>query len=145
MKPSRILILIGLECIGIGIALASTQPLPISDVVKMSQSGVPPAKLIERVRSTRTSYALRGSDYGKLKAVGVSDAVLDFLQQSLVNDVDLLTRYWTGGSSLGGCKSCYPQPVDMDRMASGYGGADSNAAGRDRSRPAARRTRVGAF
>jgi len=95
----------------------------------MSQSGVPPAKLIERVRNTRTSYALHGSDYGKLKALGVSDAVLDFMQQSPVNDVDLLTHYWTGGSSLGGCKSCYPQPVDMDRIASGYGSADSNVAG----------------
>jgi len=34
----------------------------------------------------------------------------------------LLTRYWTLGESLGGCVSCYPQPVDLASLASGGSG-----------------------
>jgi hypothetical protein len=47
--------------------------------------------------------------------------VLDYLQQSFVDDMDLLTRYWATGANLGGCSFCYPQPVDLDTMQSGYG------------------------
>jgi len=104
-------------------ALASEQPLPISEVVSMSTSSLPPQKQIERIHDTRTSYALRGSDFAKLKAAGVSDAVLDYLQQSFVDDVDLLTLYWVTGEGLGGASAFYPQPADVERMVSGYGTA----------------------
>jgi hypothetical protein len=87
-------------------AFALTQPLAIAEAVKMSQSGTPPEEVIQRIRDSKTTYALRGSDFGKLKAVGVSDRVLDYLQQSFVNDVDLLTRYWMQSGLLGGCSSC---------------------------------------
>jgi len=53
-------------------ACALTQPLAIAEAVKMSQSGTPPEEVIQRIRSSRTTYALRGSDFGKLKGVGVS-------------------------------------------------------------------------
>jgi hypothetical protein len=46
---------------------------------------------------------------------------LNFLQQSLVNDLDFLTRYWVLGGGLGACKFCYPQPVDIDKLESGFG------------------------
>jgi hypothetical protein len=102
-------------------AFALTPPLAIADAVKMSQSGMRPEEVIQRIRDSKTTYALHGSDFGKLKAIGVSDQVLDYLQQSFVNDVDLLTRYWVQGGFLGGCSSCYPQPVDVDKLESGYG------------------------
>jgi len=46
--------------------------------------------------------------------------VLDYLQQSFVDHIDLLTRYWVLGGNLGGCDFCYPQPVDLETMQSGY-------------------------
>jgi hypothetical protein len=101
-------------------AFALTQPLAIAEAVKMSQSGTAPREVILRLRNSKTTYALRGSDFGKLKAVGVSNQVLDYLQQDFVNDVNLLTLYWMQGASLGGCASCYPQPVDVDKLESGY-------------------------
>jgi hypothetical protein len=104
-------------------ALALTQPLAIVDAVAMSRSGTPPEDVIRRIRDSKTTYALRGSDFGKLKAAGVPDQVLDYLQQSFVNDVDLLTRYWAQGADLGGCSSCYPQPVEVDKLESGYSAA----------------------
>ncbi|MBC8007965.1 MAG: hypothetical protein H7X76_07960 [Prolixibacteraceae bacterium] len=95
--------------------------VPISDVVTQSQGGQP-AQVIQRIGSSKTTYALRGSDFGKLADAGVPPEVLDYLQQKFVNDVDLLTRYWVLGESLGGCASCYPQPVDLASLASGGDG-----------------------
>lgn len=100
---------------------SSAKPMPISEVVKLSKSGAEPPLVIQRIRDSRTVYALRGSDFSKLKANGVPDPVLDYLQQSFVDDIDLYTRYWVTGAGVGGCSSCYPQPVDVDTLESGYG------------------------
>jgi hypothetical protein len=94
---------------------------PISEVVILSKGGQP-EQVINRIGSSKTTYALRGSDFGKLADAGVPPKVLDYLQQTLVNDVDLLTRYWVLGESLGGCVSCYPQPVELASLASGGNG-----------------------
>ena len=130
MRANAILAIICFVALSGGAAPAS--PLPVSDVVKMSGSGARPQDVIQRIRASQTSYALRGSDFGKLKAAGVSDEVLDYLQQSFVSDVDLLTRYSVVGPHLGGCSSCYPQPVDLDRMVSGFGVVSSDIPGRHR-------------
>jgi hypothetical protein len=94
--------------------------MPISEVVNLK--GAPPEQAVSRIRSSRTTYALRGSDFGKLADAGVPPKVLDQLQQSFYNDVDLLTRYWVLGESLGGCTWCYPQPVDLSTLAQGGNG-----------------------
>jgi len=52
------------------------QPLPIADVVQLAKSGTPPEETIRRIRQSGTAYALRGSDFPKLKAAGVPDPVL---------------------------------------------------------------------
>ncbi|HTT39919.1 MAG TPA: hypothetical protein VMH32_19905 [Burkholderiales bacterium] len=99
----------------------SRHPMPIAEVVNLSKSGAPPPVIIQRIRDTGTTYALRGSDFAKLKADGVPDPVLDYLQQSFVDDIDLQTRYWVENGGIGGCRFCYPQPVDVDKLESGYG------------------------
>ena len=106
-------------------SILSPRPVtPISEVVNLSK-GAPPEQAVSRIRSSRTTYALRGSDFGKLADAGVPPKVLDHLQQSFYNEVDLLTRYWVLGESLGGCTSCYPQPVDLSTLArDGDGMAD---------------------
>ena len=96
-------------------------PLPIAEVVKLSKSNASPQQVIQRIRDSGTTYSLRGSDFPKLKALGVADPVLDYLQQSFVDDLDLYTRYWVTGEGLGSCSFCYPQPVDVDKLESGYG------------------------
>jgi len=106
-------------------SILSPRPVtPISEVVILSK-GRPPEQVVSRIRSSRTTYALRGSDFGKLADAGVPPKVVDHLQQSFYNEVDLLTRYWVLGESLGGCASCYPQPVDLSTLArNGNGMAD---------------------
>ncbi|HTS52250.1 MAG TPA: hypothetical protein VMH26_03160 [Burkholderiales bacterium] len=97
-------------------------PMPIAEVVQLGKSDTAPPLIIKRIRESGTTYALRGSDFAKLKADGVPDPVLDYLQQSFVDDLDLQTRYWvTGEASLGACSWCYPQPLDVDKLESGYG------------------------
>jgi hypothetical protein len=95
--------------------------MPISEVVTLSNGGQP-EPVINRIGSSKTTYALRGSDFGKLADAGVPPKVLDYLQQAFLNDVDLLTRYWVTGESLGGCESCYPQPVNLASLVSGGNG-----------------------
>ena len=103
---------------------------PISEVVTLSKGGQPD-RVIDRIATAKTTYALRGSDFGKLAEAGVPPKVLDALQQYFVNDVDLLTRYWVLGESLGGCVSCYPQPLDLTNLANGGNGmADASNVGR---------------
>jgi hypothetical protein len=106
------------------------EPLPIAEVVKLSQSGASAEQVIQRIRDSATTYALRGSDFVKLKAAGVPDPALDYLQQSFVDHLDLLTRYWVLGGNLGGCSFCYPQPVDLDAMLSGYANVTATPPGR---------------
>ena len=103
-------------------SVLSPRPItPVAEVVTWSRGG-PPKQAVSRIRSSRTTYALRGSDFGKLADAGVPPAVLDHLQQSFYDDVDLLTRYWVLGESLGGCTSCYPQPLDLSTLAQGGNG-----------------------
>jgi len=123
------ILLIACALLFCGCSVMSARPImPISEVVSLSQGS--PDQAINRVSTSKTVYALRGSDFGKLADAGVPPAVLDYLQQSFVNDVDLLTRYWATGESLGGCGSCYPQPVDLATLGSGGNGmADASGVG----------------
>ena len=103
-------------------SILSPRPVtPVSEIVSLCKAGQP-ERAIERLRSSKTTYALRGSDFGKLADAGCPSNVLDELQQVFYNDVDLLTRYWVLGESAGGCASCYPQPVDLSTLAKGGDG-----------------------
>jgi hypothetical protein len=125
--------LLVLACAGALAACTSLQPrapMPIAEVVSLSKSANAPDRAISRLRESRTTYALRGSDFAELAQLGVSDPVLDELQQAFVNDVDRLTRYWVLGESLGACTACYPQPLDLASLqAGGDGMADASYLG----------------
>jgi hypothetical protein len=97
-------------------ACASPQTMPFGEVVNRSQQGQSADQIVGAVRSSKTTFALRGSDFGRLKEAKVSDRVLDYLQLSFMDDVDLLTRYWVLGESVGGCVRCVPQQVDLTSM-----------------------------
>lgn len=98
---------------------APREAFPLSEIVLRSQRGETGASLVRTLRTARTSYALRGSDFARLRAAGVADDVLDQLQQSFTDDVDFLVRYWYSGSSQGRCGPCYPQQVDLSGLPDG--------------------------
>jgi hypothetical protein len=102
-----------------GPGMAMPDPMPIAEVLAMSRQGDAPASIAGAMRSARTSYALRGSDFGKLAAAGVPREVLDDIQQGFSDDVDLLIRYWSGGESMGRCGPCFPQQVNLAGLETG--------------------------
>jgi hypothetical protein len=129
LQPS-VIVVVFLLLSGCAALYTPRQPMPIAEVVELSKSKTSPNEVIQRISASGTTYQLRGSDFAKLKALGVPDPVLDFLQQSLVNDIDFLTRYWVLGENLGACSFCYPQPVDVDKLQSGFGVVPSTPPGR---------------
>ena len=111
---------------------------PIGEIVSQSRAGMAPDQLISRVRASKTSYALRGSDFAKLAKHGVPEPVLDELQQSFVNSVDMLTRFSALGESYGGCDWCYPQPLnlaELDEGGTGMSGQKNLGSIRNYARP----------
>ncbi len=100
--------------------LNPSPPVPISEVVALSKTGAPSDQVISRMG--RTIYAPRGSDFGKLAALGVQPPVLDFIQARFVNDVELMTRTYVQGDSRGGCSDCFPQLLDLANLATGGNG-----------------------
>jgi hypothetical protein len=105
------------------VACASVSPtptVPISEVIALSRAGTPPNGVIAAMR--QTTYAPRGSDFGKLADRGVQPPVLDAIQTRFVNDVELLTRQFVMGESRGGCSACFPQPLDLANLAHGGNG-----------------------
>jgi len=105
-----ILLLCGVLATG---ACATRDPLPIERVIENARAGESAGSTVQALKSSKTTYALHGSAFGKLREAGVSDAVLDHIQQQFIDDVDLLTRYWVLGESVGGCARCVPMEVDL--------------------------------
>ena len=95
------------------VASAMPEPLPIAEVVEMSRAGNDAAVINAAVARRRTSYALRGSDFGRLAEAGVAPAVLDHLQQDFMTDVGWIVRRWSNGSEGSWCPRCYPWEVDL--------------------------------
>jgi hypothetical protein len=112
-RSDRLLPALLLTCALALSACATPQPVPIDRVIESARSGESANRTIETLKSSKTTYALRGSDFGKLHDAGVPDGVLDHVQQQFIDDVDLLTRYWVLGESVGGCTRCVPLEVDL--------------------------------
>lgn len=63
-------------------ARAAPPPVPrmtADELVRLSQAGEPPARIIERIRATRTRFGLSASQAIDLSARGVDRSVLDYI------------------------------------------------------------------
>ncbi len=58
------------------------QQLSITDIEKMSQAGISDDKIIGTIQSTGSIYHLSSSDIAELKSAGVSQHVIDYMQQT---------------------------------------------------------------
>lgn len=126
----RLAVLVG-SCLLLGACANLPGPLPIGEVVRLTSEGASEQRVKDTVLKSRTSYALRGSDFAGLARRGVTPAVLDTLQQSFVGNVDTLTRFQALGESYGGCNLCYPQPLALSTLDTGGNGmADGRDLGR---------------
>ncbi len=106
-----------------GCALVQQRPVrPIADVVESAQKGASSDQMIAEIRTARTTYALRGSDFARLAERGVPDPVLDELQQRFFAEVQFQTRRWFSRGRTGGPASQFPQPLDLARLDQGGNG-----------------------
>ncbi len=103
-------------------SLTSKPVTPISNITGAASRGMSADSMVSRIRSSKTTYALRGSDFAKLAAHEVPEPVLDELQQGFFSAVEKLTRRWYMGSDFGGPASMYPQPLDLDSLDFGGNG-----------------------
>lgn len=84
------------------------EPLTLEQVIQLSKAQTPPADIIAQLTQTRTVLQISGSQFGKLRAEGVDDSVLDFLQKSFLDSVEMDARlraqsmYWGYGGGWGG-------------------------------------------
>jgi hypothetical protein len=80
-----------------GCATTPRQPPPgLEEIVQMSQQGVAPEDIIEQMRASRAVYRLPASELAKLKERGVPDVVLDYMQQTYLEDERRRAYYQAG-------------------------------------------------
>jgi hypothetical protein len=89
-------------------------PVTVNEIVRMSNTRVPPSEIVARMRASGTVYRLSGSQLARLHDEGVPDPVLDRMQRTYL----IVTRrdqfvadqgrwslapdgYWHGGLAYG--------------------------------------------
>ena len=66
-------------------SMSKRPPAPtIEEIVQMSKDKVAPQDIIQRMKDSHAVYRLSGSEFANLKASGVADAVLDYMQDTLI-------------------------------------------------------------
>ncbi|MCX7009263.1 MAG: hypothetical protein NTY53_18795 [Kiritimatiellaeota bacterium] len=57
-------------------------PVSVSEILTLTKAGVPSQEIICKIRDSRTVYRLKASELAQLKAQGVSDDVINYMQQT---------------------------------------------------------------
>lgn len=75
-------------------------PVSVGEIVGMSKAGAPAADIIDRIRRSGTVYRLTASQLADLRTQGVSDQVINYMQQTHIQAVRRNQqlndqRYWT--------------------------------------------------
>jgi hypothetical protein len=60
-------------------------PVTVPQILEMSKTGVPPGDIVQKMRDSGTVYRLQASQLAQLKAQGVPDAVLNYMQQTYLD------------------------------------------------------------
>lgn len=115
----------------------SYTPVTVPEIVKMSQDKLPAKKIISEIKKSHTAYTLKASEYAKLQKEGVSDSVVNYMQDTHLKLVrhdqrmrdsynwnPWYNNYWYGGLGYGwpyygyGYWGWNPSPIII------YGGGD---------------------
>lgn len=62
-------------------------PVTVDDALRMSKAGQSPDAIIAQMRASRSSYRLSASDIVRLHKDGLPEPVLDYMQQTQLEDV----------------------------------------------------------
>jgi hypothetical protein len=68
-------------------AESTKPPITVSEVVQLSEEGVLPEAILDRMRETKTVYRLSAAQLAQLHDRGVADPVLNYMQQTYLESV----------------------------------------------------------
>ena len=90
-------------------------PVTVKEIVEMHEAGIPPEIIINKIQQSHTVYRLQASQLVQLKEIGVSDEVINYMQQTYLDAVRQNQAYedwsnftladdgfWYGGPFYGG-------------------------------------------
>ena len=63
----------------------SKPPVTVSEVIRMSKENVPAETIVDKMHDTGTVYRLNAAQLAQLHDQGVSDSVLNYMQESYLN------------------------------------------------------------
>ncbi len=110
-----------------GFTTKSEPHVTVAEIVQMSEAGAPDTRVVDKIRRSGTVYRLTASQFATLKNQGVSDKVINYMQQTYLEAVRRNQqlndqRYWTpyddgydyGGYPFGWDGGWYPdEPYDQ--------------------------------
>lgn len=76
-----------IAALGACASFRAPEPISVAEIVRMNKSGVAPEVIIDRIHQTRSIYPLTASDFARLHAQGVPDSVLNYMQQTYLDEV----------------------------------------------------------
>lgn len=62
-------------------------PPSIAEIVELAKKGAPADQIIDRIQQGRGVYRLQASELARLREQGVPDKVIDYMQQTYLDDV----------------------------------------------------------
>lgn len=90
-------------------------PVTVKEIVEMTEAGLPSETIINNIQQSHTVYRLQASQLVQLKEMGVSDEVINYMQQTYIDVVRQNQAYedwsnftladdgfWYGGPFFGG-------------------------------------------
>jgi hypothetical protein len=90
-------------------------PVTVQEIVEMHEAGLPSEIIINKIQQSHTVYRLQASQLVQLKEMGVSDEVINYMQQTYIDAVRQNQAYedwsnftladdgfWYGGPFYGG-------------------------------------------
>ena len=66
--------------------LASKPPVTVGQVIQMSKDSVPAETIVSKMRDSRSVYPVTAAQLAELHDMGVADRVLDYMQQTYINE-----------------------------------------------------------
>ena len=65
----------------------SKPPVTISEVIQMTQEGVPADTIVEKMREAKSVYRLNAAELARLHDRGIADPIINYMQQTYLEAV----------------------------------------------------------
>jgi len=65
----------------------SKPPVTVSEVIQMTQEGLPAEAIIEKMREAKSVYRLKAAELAQLHDRGVADPIINYMQQTYLEAI----------------------------------------------------------